>query len=278
MSGQVTDTLGQDLLAILHQLTSAGSAILYLPVRLTNGQAFYIASGGTGGTQSPIKIQTSAGTALLVIDSNGRIGINNFPSNYFQAGQSIGNTGFNANNLLNPHPVKVQTSSGTAFLVVDSSGKIGVNNFPASFKVQTSSGTALLIINSDGSVNVISKQTTRTNLTVQPERQDLTSIAGQYSPNAAGVQVVAGVSGKQIKVFVAAYEILAAGLHCFYFGTGTSMPAGLPNKYAFLLASAVGRTRQLYGNPIIGSAGSGLYLYSTVSESNMPADVQFVQE
>ncbi|HML03043.1 MAG TPA: hypothetical protein VK487_06680 [Candidatus Bathyarchaeia archaeon] len=72
MSGQVTDTLGQDLLAILHQLTSAGSAVLYLPVRLTNGQAFYVASGGTGGTQSPVKIQTSSGTAFLVIDSSRR--------------------------------------------------------------------------------------------------------------------------------------------------------------------------------------------------------------
>jgi hypothetical protein len=81
MSGQITDSLGQKLLQILNQLTSAGSAVLYLPVRLTDGSNFYAATGGGGGS-SVVQIKSSSGSGFLLIDSTGKIGINNFPSNY----------------------------------------------------------------------------------------------------------------------------------------------------------------------------------------------------
>jgi hypothetical protein len=154
-----------ELLQILAQLSTKKDATLYLPVRLTDGSIFYVASGGTGATLSQVKIVDSAGTALLIIDSNGRIGINNLPSDYFKAGQSIGNAGF-----------KIVDSAGTAFLVVDSSGKIGVSSLPP--------------------VTVTSDVITD----FQPHIQD----ANQYSATittATTTTVIAAVAGKTIKVY-----------------------------------------------------------------------------
>jgi hypothetical protein len=111
-------------------------------------------------------------------------------------------------------------------------------------------------------------------------RPDAISFGGTVSPNgSAGVQVVAGIAALQIKVYAAAYEILTAGEHFYYFGTSTTAPTvtgGVAN--VFLSANAVGRTRQLYLNPMIGPSGNGLYLMSAVSDSGMPFDVQYVQE
>jgi hypothetical protein len=182
---------------------------------------------------------------------------------------------WNIDNLLNPHPVKIQTSSGTAFLVIDSTGKIGINNFPASFQIKSSAGTALLIVNSDGSINVVAKQTTRTSLLMKGEREDLISLGGTVSASAgSGVQIIAGVSGKVIKVYDAGFDALTAGLHHFYFGTGTS-----PTSKRFCTRqSGTGPIHQSFEMPRCGSAGSGLYLYCGVAETNIPYDLGYVQE
>jgi hypothetical protein len=142
---------------------------------LTNGQAFYVASGGTG-VQSPIKIQTSGGSALLVIDSNGRIGINYLPNVTIgsalpagtnnigkiailtsggTAGLVIDSTGkIGINNFPSLQAIKLLTSGGTAGLIIDASGKIGINNFPTSIQIKTSGGTACLVVDSTGKIGV----------------------------------------------------------------------------------------------------------------------------
>jgi hypothetical protein len=121
-------------------------------------------------------------------------------------------------------------------------------------------------------------QATRTNLTNKPEREDLTIYGGTFSPNGTGgTQVVAGVAGKQIKVFMAGMEILTPGLHYFYFGSSTTPPT-LPANKVFLAGSAVGRNRQTFTNPMVSGSGDSLYLFSAVAETNMPADIAYAQE
>lgn len=61
-------------------------------------------------------------------------------STLFKAGQSIGNTGFNCNNL--PTSIKILDKNGTNLLVVDASGLIGINNLPTDyFKADQNIGT-----------------------------------------------------------------------------------------------------------------------------------------
>ena len=117
------------------------------------------------------------------------------------------------------------------------------------------------------------RQTTRTALKVQPEREDLVSLGGVVSPNNAGVQIVAGESGKKIKVFDAGYHAGAEGLHYFYFGTSTTATTKrfLTNEKDFLL-------HKTFVQPRIGAAGDGLYLFSAVAETDMPYDVGYVIE
>jgi hypothetical protein len=142
-------------------------------------------------------------------------------------------------------------------------------------QIKTSSGSALLIINSDGSINVIAKQTTRTNLLTKGEREDLISLGGTVSASAgSGVQIIAGVSGKVIKVYDAGFDALTAGLHHFYFGTSTS-----PTSKRFCTRqSGTGPIHQTFEMPRCSSAGSALYLYCGVAETNLPYDLAYVQE
>jgi hypothetical protein len=108
-------------------------------------------------------------------------------------------------------------------------------------------------------------------------REDLTSYAGLYSPNAAGVQVIAGVANKKIKVKAAGYHSTVTGTHYLYFGTSTTPPT-LPTTKVFLVSLTTGHYRQTKFDPDVGAAGDGLYIYSANAESNMSVDVQAVQE
>lgn len=124
-----------------------------------------------------------------------------------------------------------------------------------------------------GNTSFISTQSTRTNLLMKPEREDLISLGGVASPNAAGVQIVAGSGQTKIKVYDAGYEALAAGLHYFYFGTGTAA-----TTRCFITRKTVGAILKSFVQPRVSDAGDGLYLYSSNSETNMPYDVGYVQE
>ena len=120
---------------------------------------------------------------------------------------------------------------------------------------------------------VTAQQTTRTSMTVKPEREDLISLGGVASPSAAGVQIVAPNGTKKPKVYDCEYEVLAAGLHYFYFGTTTT-----PTTKRFLTRQTVGVNSKSFVQPRVGEAGDGIYLYSAVAETNMPYDIGYVLE
>lgn len=120
---------------------------------------------------------------------------------------------------------------------------------------------------------VTAQQTTRTSMTVKPEREDLVSKGGVVSPNGAGVEIVAPSGSLKVKLYDAGYEALAAGLHYFYFGTDTSA-----TTKRFLTRQTIGAILKTVVQPRVSAAGDGLYLYSAVSETNMPYDVGYVQE
>jgi len=113
----------------------------------------------------------------------------------------------------------------------------------------------------------------RANLKTQPEREDLTSLGGLVSPNNAGIQIVAGTSGQKIKVYDAGYHGAVDGLHYFYFGTSTT-----PTTKRFCIFNTKGLIHQTFVQPRVGDAGDGLYLFSSVSETDMPYDVGYVKE
>jgi hypothetical protein len=116
-------------------------------------------------------------------------------------------------------------------------------------------------------------QVTRTLFLTKPEREDLISLGGVVSPNNAGVQIQAGSGSLKIKVYDAGYHAAVAGLHYFYFGTSTASTTKrlctLNDKLAI---------HKTFVQPRVGAAGDGLYLFSSVSETNMPYDVGYVQE
>lgn len=104
-------------------------------------------------------------------------------------------------------------------------------------------------------------------------REDLTSLGGVASPNAAGVQIIAGSTGKYIKVYDAGFHAGADGLHYFYFGTTTTA-----TTKRFLTCNKALCVQKTFVQPRVGNESDGLYLYSSVSETNMPYDVGYVQE
>jgi len=109
-------------------------------------------------------------------------------------------------------------------------------------------------------------------------REDLISYGGLFSPNGTvAVQIISGVPGKKIKVWHAGFHALVDGNHYFYFGTDTTPPT-LPANKVFLISAKLGHYRQTFTQPQIGAAGDGLYFFSSVSETNMPIDVGYVQE
>jgi len=120
---------------------------------------------------------------------------------------------------------------------------------------------------------VTAQQTTRTSMTVKPEREDLTSLGGVASPNNAGVQILAPSGQLKPKVFDAEYEALAAGLHYFYFGTSTAA-----TTRRFLSRTSIGVNSKSFVSPRVGNAADGIYLFSAVSETNMPYDLAYALE
>ena len=117
------------------------------------------------------------------------------------------------------------------------------------------------------------EQATRASLKVQPEREDIISLGGVASPNAAGVQIVAPSGSLKPKVYDCEYEVLAAGLHYFYFGTTTAA-----TTKRFLTRQTIGVNSKSFVQPRVGEAGDGIYLYSAVSETNMPYDIGYALE
>jgi len=116
-------------------------------------------------------------------------------------------------------------------------------------------------------------QTTRTNLLTKPEREDLTILGGTASPNNAGVQLIAGAGGQKIKVYDAGFHGAVDGLHYFYFGTSTT-----PTTKRFCTANLKGLVHKTFVQPRVGADGDSLYLFASVSETNMPYDVGYVKE
>jgi len=110
-------------------------------------------------------------------------------------------------------------------------------------------------------------------LTLRIARQDVLSLGGVVSPNNAGVQLVAGVSGQRIKVYDAGYHGAVDGLHYFYFGTSTT-----PTTKRFCVSDLKGLVHKTFVQPRVGADGESLYLFSSVAETSMPYDVGFVQE
>lgn len=108
-----------------------------------------------------------------------------------------------------------------------------------------------------------------------PHREDLISLGSVVTIGAgAGVQVIAGAAGKQVKVYDAGLDALTAGLHYFYFGTSTTPSA----KTFCTRQTGTGPIRQSFSEPRISAPGEGLYVYSAVAETSLPYDLGYVQE
>jgi hypothetical protein len=116
-------------------------------------------------------------------------------------------------------------------------------------------------------------QATRTSLKVQPEREDGISLGGVASPNAAGVKILDASGTTKIKVFDAGFCGAVAGVHYFYFGTSTA-----PTTRRFCTINTVGAMQKTFVQPRVSNASDALYLYASVSETNMPYDLNYVQE
>ena len=120
---------------------------------------------------------------------------------------------------------------------------------------------------------ITAQQATRTSLLMKPEREDGINLGGTASPNNAGVQIVAPSGTLKPKVFDCGYEVVTAGLHYFYFGTSTAA-----TTRRFCSRQTVGMVRQSFVQPRVGNAGDGIYLFSAVSDANIPYDLNYVLE
>jgi len=169
-------------------------------------------------------------------------------------------------NLLNPHPISISSPL--------TGGKVDIRALIAADKVTVDNllnphPVSLATLLNPHPVT----QTTRTLMVVKPEREDLTSLGGVASPNNAGVQIIAGSGGKKIKVYDAGFHGAVDGLHYFYFGTSTTS-----TTKRFCTVNKLGLIHETFVQPRIGNSGDGLYLFSSVAETNMPYDVGYVQE
>lgn len=170
--------------------------------------------------------------------------------------------------LLNPHPVSLTSIPNPSNLdVALSLIKVKTDNLDVALS------TRFKPTDSIGNTSFAATQNTRASLKVQPEREDLISLGGVVSPNNAGVQIVGGTASQYIKVYDAGYEPLAAGLHYFYFGTSTTATAK-----RFMSRTTLAPYGKSFVHPRVGASGDGLYLFSAVSETNMPYDLGYVKE
>lgn len=148
----------------------------------------------------------------------------------------------------------------------------------ASIKAKTDNLDVLLSTrfkptDSIGNTSFGATQSTRTSLLMKPEREDLTNLGDVASPNNAGVQLIAPSGSLKVKVFDAGFCGAVDGVHYFYFGTSTS-----PTTRRLCTINTKGVMHQTFVQPRVSNAADGLYLFSSVSETNMPYDLNYVQE
>jgi hypothetical protein len=109
---------------------------------------------------------------------------------------------------------------------------------------------------------------------MQPEREDIISLAFNAAPNAAGVQIIAPSGSTKVKVYDAGYHAKVAGVHYFYFGTSTT-----PTTRTFCTVNDAIPIHKTFVQPRVSNAGDGLYLYASVNESGgVYGDVGYKQE
>lgn len=287
--GDIPVTLSDSWTRILGQMDLArflGSAISHsnpLLVRLSNGTTWIDPRCILGSQDQTLKQRTGTYELLVQLAHSGtEIDPRDVSDRAARLLGVIANTEFDVGNFPS---FALETTLGTVHGHVDSiDGKITACNtgsvtigaaLPAGSnaigKLAANSGVDI------GDVDVLSlpnvAQATRANLKVQPEREDLVSLGGVASPNAAGVQIVAASGSLKPKVYDCEYEVLAAGLHYFYFGTTTTA-----TTKRFLTRSTKGVNSKSFVQPRIGEAGDGIYLYSAVSETDMPYDLGYALE
>jgi len=182
-------------------------------------------------------------------------------------------------NLLNPHPVSQSGTWNIANLLnphpVTGSVAISSPLIGGLLNIRALTASDIVTINNLLNPHPVT-QLTRTNMLVKPEREDILSLGGVASPSGAGVLIAAGAAGQKIKVYDAGYHALNTttdGLHCFYFGTTTTLTAT-----RFCSMNKAGVIHKTFVQPRIGTNGQNLYLYSAVAETNMPYDIGYVKE
>jgi len=149
-----------------------------------------------------------------------------------------------------------------------------VINFPSTYPLPDAQVTSLRDV-SDRTSRELGKvrQDTRTLFKAQTEREDLISLGGVASPNNAGVLIVSGTAQQKIKVYDAGFHAGVDGLHYFYFGTST-----VATSKRFCTINKALPIHKTFVQPRVGDVGDGLYLFSSVAETNMPYDVGYVKE
>jgi len=225
----------------------------YLPVRLTDGTAFYVAGGAGGGSGGLVQNQ--------ILNETGDAWINE-PF----ARKVMGSQDQALLQRATTHDLIVQLRTAGAEYDARQIRALTASDVVSAAKYGT--------WNVDNLLNPHPvAQTARTNLKTQPEREDIISLGGTVSPNGAGVQVIAGVAGQRIKVYDAGFHGAVDGLHYFYFGTSTT-----PSTKRFCTSSLKGLVHETFVQPRVSEAGEGLYLFCSVAETDMPYDVGYVQE
>lgn len=131
--------------------------------------------------------------------------------------------------------------------------------------------------NNIGDVDVLTlpnvAQATRTSLKVQPEREDLISFGGNYTPNAVAVEVVAPSGSLKPKIYDVSFECAVDGLHYLMFAPNTTLTTR--RLCSIITKGKYGKTLVM---PRVGNAGDGIYAYSAVNETNWQIDLGYVLE
>jgi len=128
---------------------------------------------------------------------------------------------------------------------------------------------------------VTAQQTTRTSLTVMPERQDLTTYGAAITIVTGGtpVQVLATSGSTKIKVydFAIAHAVLNSFVY-FYFGTSTTPTSRIfgSGQSANITGASFTLSKSLV-QPRVSNAGDALYLYASVA-GTYNVDLGYVQE
>lgn len=197
-------------------------------------------------------LKTDAGVAIDPRDRNWLLGSSDIPDLLDKWARQLGQIDLArilgaAASVTNPLPVRI--TDGSAF------------KDPTLIRALTSADV------------VTAQQTTRTSMTVKPEREDLTSLGATATlTGGTGLQIVPPSGSLKPKIYDADFEVVAAGLHCFYFGTTTTL-----SSKRILSRTTVGPILKSLFHPRVGAAGDGIYLYSAVNDT-VPYDLGYVLE